>query len=320
VFFNQTTTITNGVVTFEVSDTTGFTNAYPIQCVQANANVVSLTYTFVASTNQVFECDVAGFTAFQVRLSTQIAGTATVNVSIISTKDATQPDVTVGGTIAGTLANNGTAAATNRIATLPGIAQTSYNNGTATTQGRDVAANVGTDGLLWTAQLPAIRPASYHASASFAGSSTTDNAVMPGNASNTVLVTKIMVSCTQTTAGMKTVTIIKRSAADTGGTSAAMTAVPDDSNYSAAVSAPLSYTSTGPSAGAAVGNIDSYQLGCMAAATASPNDIYVLNLRQKPIVLRGTAQQLAVNFGNAAITGGNLTVTFEWIETTTITP
>jgi len=37
----------------------------------------------------------------------------------------------------------------------------------------------------------------------------------------------------------------------------------------------------------------------------------------KPIVLRGTAQQIAVNVGNAALTGGNLTVTFEWIETTT---
>jgi hypothetical protein len=220
----------------------------------------------------------------------------------------------------GSLADNGVAAATNRVGTAPSIYQTSYLNGTAATQGRNGALSQGTDGLLWTAALPSIRPASYVASAAFVGSSTTDNAVMPGNASNTVLVTAVKVSCTQTTAGTLTLTLIKRSSADTSGTSAAMTAVPDDSNYAAAASAPLSYTGAGPTVGGVVGNVDNYKLGCIATGTASPNDIYILNRRQKPVVLRGTAQQLAVNFGNAAITGGNITVTFEWIETATITP
>jgi hypothetical protein len=239
----------------------------------------------------------------------QVGGTNTVNGGTAGTLG-----------VGGNLSSNGAAAGTNRVGTLDGIAQTSYNNGTAATQGRDVAPNVGTDGLLWTAALPAIRPASFVASKKFAASSTTDNAVMPGNASNTVLLTAIKVTCTQTTAGNISVEILKRSAADTAGTSAAMTAVPDDSNYSAAVSAPLSYTGTGPSVGAAVGDVDNAQIGCMAAATATPNDIYILNRRQKPIVLRGVAQQVAVNTGNAAISGGNLTVTFEWIETATITP
>lgn len=156
-------------------------------------------------------------------------------------------------------------------------------------------------------------PASFAASKSFAASSTTDNAVLPGNATNTAYVTRVIVSCTETTAGNVTVNLVKRSAADTSGTSAGMTAVPDDANFSAANSAPLSYTGTGPTVGTPVGNVDTYQLGCMAAATASPNDIYVLDRRLKPIVLRGTAQQLAVNFGGA-ITGGNITVTFEWEE------
>jgi hypothetical protein len=51
-------------------------------------------------------------------------------------------------------------------------------------------------------------------------------------------------------------------------------------------------------------------------STATPNDVYVFK-PAKPIVLRGTAQQIAVNVGNAALTGGNLSVTFEWLETTT---
>lgn len=223
------------------------------------------------------------------------------------------------GPILGTLSNNGAAAGTNRVATLDGIAQTDYNNGSASTQGRDVAPDIFTDGGIHVSPLPAIRPASFMATASFAGSSTTDNARMPGNASNTVLVYKVIVSCTQTTAGNITLTVNKRSTAGSGGTSASMTVVPMDSNYSAGVSAPVSYTGTGPTVGTPVGAVDNYKLGCMATGTATPNDIYILNLWQKPIVLRGTAENLAVNLGGA-ITGGNLTVTFFWIETKTITP
>ena len=157
--------------------------------------------------------------------------------------------------------------------------------------------------------------ASFHASKKFAASSTTDNAVFPGNATNTALLTRVIVTCTQTTAGTLNLELVKRSAADTSGTSASMTAVPDDANYSGAVSAPLSYTGTGPSAGAAIGDLDNGQVGCNAAATAGPNDIYIFK-PAKPIVLRGTAQQVAINLGGA-VTGGTITVTFEWIETTT---
>lgn len=221
--------------------------------------------------------------------------------------------------VGGHFADNGVAAATNRIPTLAGIYQTSYLNGTAATLGRNGALSVGTDGLLWTAQLPAIRPASYHWSGSFAGSSTTFAAHLAGNASDTLLVTKVTFSCTQTTAGNVTVTVNKTSAASTGGTAATLTAVPDDSNYGAAASVGQSFTGTGPTVGTLVGQIDAYKLGCMATGTATPNDIYILNLRQKPVVLRGTAQTLEIGVG-AATTGGNYTVTFEGIETATITP
>lgn len=221
--------------------------------------------------------------------------------------------------VAGTASNNGAAASTKRIPMLPCVVQTDPANGSAYTQGNDAAPNCGTEGNLWLSIQPALRPASYATSSKFAGSSTTDNAVLPGNATNTVLVTRLLVSCTQTTAGVITLNVVKRSAADTAGTSAGTTAVADDSTFSAASSAPLSYTGTGPTVGTPVGNVDTYQLGCNAAATAGPNDIYILDRRLKPIVLRGTAQQLAVNFGGA-ITGGNLTVTYEWQEVKTITP
>src|SRR5581483_5864993 len=136
---------------------------------------------------------------------------------------------------------------------------------------------------------PDTTTASYHASKKFAASSTTDIAVLPGNASNTVLVTRVTLTCTQSTAGEINVELLKRSTADTGGTSSGFTEVPDDSSYAAASSALLSYTGTGPSVGTAVGDLDNAQVGCMAAGTATPNDIYIFR-PAKPIVLRGTAQ------------------------------
>jgi len=232
------------------------------------------------------------------------------------------PRVTVSNdsSLTGTLADNGVVAATNRLPVLTSIYQTSYLNGVAATQARNGALSQGTDGLLWTAALPALRPASFAASSTVASAAAaTDIAVMPGNAANTVLLTKITVSCTQTTAGIITLNIIKRTTADTGGTSAAMTAIQDDTNTAAASSAPLSFTAN-PTINSTIGNVDTYKLGCMSPSSASPNDIYILNRQQKPLVLRGTAQQIAVNLGGATVTGGSFTVSFQWIETATLTP
>jgi hypothetical protein len=105
VTLNQGSTITGGVVTFEVSDTTAFTNAYPVQAVQTNAFTSGSTYTLVQSTNQAFEIDVGGFAAFRVRLSTVITGTGTVNVGIAANAMASDPSLVVGGTVT---ANAGT--------------------------------------------------------------------------------------------------------------------------------------------------------------------------------------------------------------------
>lgn len=91
VTFNQGTTITGGVVTFEASDTTAFTNAYQIQgqriaagpgTSNPNTNPNQSTYNLQQSTNEAWIFSVASFAAFRVRLSTVISGTGTVNVGI----------------------------------------------------------------------------------------------------------------------------------------------------------------------------------------------------------------------------------------------
>jgi hypothetical protein len=158
---------------------------------------------------------------------------------------------------------------------------------------------------------------SYSASATVTvASSATDIAILPGNATNTVYLYKIRVSCTQTTAGIFPLYIIKRSSADTSGTSSSMTVIPQDSNEPSGISAPLTYTAN-PTTGSSAGTLDVYYMGAMASATASPNDIYISPddwVLAKPIVLHGTAQQVAVNLNGSTYSGMVCAVMFEWIE------
>lgn len=93
VTLNQTTTITGGVVTFEVSDTTAFTNPYVVSAVPLHTGVFptlapTSLYTLVANTNAAFLIPVAGWAAVRVRLSTVITGTGTVNVGIAASNSA----------------------------------------------------------------------------------------------------------------------------------------------------------------------------------------------------------------------------------------
>jgi hypothetical protein len=143
-----------------------------------------------------------------------------------------------------------------------------------------------------------------------------DIALIPGNGTTTARVTRVEVSLSTTgTAGIEAVQLVKRSAADTAGTSASMTAVPHDSNFAAANSAPLSYTAA-PTPGAAVGTIRGLQFFDESATVTGANTwLWEFGTRggASAIVLRGTAQQLCVNLGGVVATQ-TATVSYEWVE------
>jgi len=143
-----------------------------------------------------------------------------------------------------------------------------------------------------------------------------DIAVLSGSASKTIRITRVEVSMsTSGTAGVEAVTLVKRSAADTGGTSAAMTAVPHDSNYAAASAAPRNYTAA-PTLGTAVGTIRGVQFfDDSNAATGANTWLWDFGTRGGAacIVLRGVAQQLAINLGGVIATQ-TVTVSYEWEE------
>ena len=142
----------------------------------------------------------------------------------------------------------------------------------------------------------------------------TDIFTITGNATTTVFVTKVTVGGTQTTGGMTLVKLIKRSTANSAGTSTAGVNVPHDSADAAASATTLVYTAN-PTTGTAVGTIRSQSVA-FSSATGTTNNVLTFELGDKgrPVVLRGTAQVLAVNLNGVTVTGGSLNIDIEWYE------
>jgi hypothetical protein len=146
--------------------------------------------------------------------------------------------------------------------------------------------------------------------------SATDIFTITGSASKTIRVTRVRISGTETTAGHAVFQLIKRSTANTAGTSASVTAVPLDSNDAAASATVLSYTAN-PTLGTTIGSIAVSRIFLPAAATATGEESMLLtfgDLAAKALVLRGTSQVLAVNLNGATVTGGSLHIEIEWTE------
>lgn len=134
-----------------------------------------------------------------------------------------------------------------------------------------------------------------------------------GSATTTVSINKINISGTQTTGGQTTISLIKRSTANTGGTSTSSTMVVHDLADAAATAVGSIYTAN-PTTGTPVGNIRIFSLP-LGAVTSTTNNIVQVDFgeRGKPIVLNGVAQAMVIALGGVTLTGGSINV---WIEFT----
>ncbi len=139
---------------------------------------------------------------------------------------------------------------------------------------------------------------------------TTDIFTIIGSATKTVKVVFLRISGQiATTAIYVEYQMVKRSAADTGGTGTNMTAVPLDSASAAATAVATTFTSTGPTVGAAVGQIASVRVSLPITGTVTPNQPVTLISALGPcqsVTLRGVAQALSLNcntktFGTAPL-------------------
>lgn len=163
------------------------------------------------------------------------------------------------------------------------------------------------------ATLSAYRAAA--ASVTIAGTPT-DVFTITGSATKTVRVRRIAITGTCTSTSATHILLIKRSTANSGGTSTATTAVPLVSTSPAATATVLAYTANPASLGAIVGNVDARRGVFPTTSTAQSFNVIELysDERFHPITLIGTGEVLAVNFGSVSLTGGTASCMFEWTE------
>jgi hypothetical protein len=140
------------------------------------------------------------------------------------------------------------------------------------------------------------------------GATPQDVFTITGNATTNVYVLKMGISSVQTTAGISNWFVTKRSAANTGGTSAAVTAVPVASGEPAAAATVLQYTAVATGVGAAVGNVwAGHKPSLDVAATGMGLQTLEINFQSvlgQPIALLSAAEVLSWNFNGAAKPAG----------------
>lgn len=164
--------------------------------------------------------------------------------------------------------------------------------------------------------LPVYRAAS---SAFGPGATPQDVFTITGSASKIIRVTRMGLSTIQNTAGVNTWFIRKRSTENSGGTSAAVTAVPSDSSMPAATATILQYTAQ-PTIGNLVGSVWGGRIDSPAAATTGTGiaggiEVDFVLMHGSTITLRGTGEVLTWDFNDAALpTGMTCCCWVEWQE------
>jgi hypothetical protein len=151
--------------------------------------------------------------------------------------------------------------------------------------------------------------------------SATDIFTITGSGSKTVYIHKITVTGNKTAHSQELVTLLKRSTANSGGTSTTRTAVSYDSDSAAATATVRAYTAN-PTLGTLIGEIFSRRVSfpVQTPTNAQGNGgtvvpwIWEYSQIGQPITLRGATQVLSVNLNGVTLTGGILQCSIEWSE------
>ena len=146
----------------------------------------------------------------------------------------------------------------------------------------------------------------------------TDVLVLSGSASKVIRVTKVSLVGTATAASIYDHYVIKRTAANTGGTSTSVTAAKSDSSDDAQTATLKLYTANPSGLGTGI-SVEANKTYLSASATpgaAALPIVYTFGTRNdKAIVLRGASESLAINFGGQAVpAGASLYLNIEWTE------
>jgi hypothetical protein len=157
----------------------------------------------------------------------------------------------------------------------------------------------------------------YDASAEFtAGAAATDVFAITGATGKLVRIFHISLTGIQTTSGVIAVSLLKRSTANSGGTSAAVTAVKQDSTIPAASATVLSYTAN-PTTGTLTGAIQYDRIFLSDASSPKSSDSSGFlgdDKSQRPIAILRAGETLAINLAGQTVSGNILDAHVRWEE------
>lgn len=155
------------------------------------------------------------------------------------------------------------------------------------------------------------------------GTSATDVWSFFGSATTTVKIYYIGLAYNGTSSGLASFTLLRRSSANTGGTSTTTTPAKMDSNNASATATIRTYTANPSSLGTSAGNINNFSLVPWWQTSnfiafrdvTTDTTLFDYTLLGQPIVLRGTGEGIALNCGGTTPTGGTVKLSLRVIFT-----
>jgi len=147
--------------------------------------------------------------------------------------------------------------------------------------------------------------------------SATDIFTITGKPGRVITINQIQISGIATSATAIPISIIKRSTANTGGTAAAVTAVPMDTGMPSVAGASVQSYTANPTTGNAVGNVSTARLilsTASASVGSSPIVFSFERMYMRAPSLRDATESLCVNYGGATAAGNSLDISISWIE------
>lgn len=144
----------------------------------------------------------------------------------------------------------------------------------------------------------------------------TDIAILSGSGSKTIRVTRVRVSGSTTSGSAIKVSfnLVKRSTAASGGTSTTPLVAPYDSTNAAGTAVLRVYTAN-PTVGTSAGVVRATSTSVAQAGVSGGDIVWALDsLVNQPVILRGTAEALAINLNGATVSGPIFSASFEWEE------
>lgn len=156
-------------------------------------------------------------------------------------------------------------------------------------------------------------------SASFNGlvaaSSPTDIWTISGSSSRTIRISRITVTATQSTSAQRDILLIKRSSANTGGTSTTATIASHDSNNIAPTAVIRGYTANPSGLGTSAGVLRTRKVFIGAGTSNSDEFLIEFGTRNdQALVLRGTAEFACINLNGVTSASNSFNISVTWTE------